>query len=105
MHFDKGMLEADIRQRKIPYTPYYKQLLRKIEAEVEVRCEDRTFDEFDNECPSWGEVCGEVEKVMSVFRNSFRPFYDAVIGPIADLLGSQFDELVIVSDGALCFTP
>ena len=70
-----------------------------------MRCEDRTFDEFDNECPSWGEVCGEVEKSCQSSENSFRPFYDAVIGPIADLLGSQFDELVIVSDGALCFTP
>ena len=28
-----------------------------------------------------------------------------MIAPIVDLLGSQFDELVIVSDGALCFTP
>ena len=36
---------------------------------------------------------------------SLQPFYDAVIGPIVDLLESQFDEGVIVSDGALCLTP
>ena len=38
-------------------------------------------------------------------HNPFRPFYDAVIGPVVDLLEPQDEELVIVSDGALCFTP
>ena len=38
-------------------------------------------------------------------ENPFKPFYDAVIGPIVDLLEPQDDELVIVHDGALCFTP
>ena len=38
-------------------------------------------------------------------KNPFKPLYDAVIDPIVDMLGSQDDELVIVSDGALCFTP
>ena len=61
--------------------------------------------EKDNECPSSREVCEEVEKSCQSSQNPFRPFYRAVIGPIVDLLGSQFDELVIVSDGALCFTP
>ena len=51
------------------------------------------------------EVFEEVEKSCQSLDNPFKPFYDAVIGPIVDLLGSQFDELVIVSDGALCFTP
>ena len=35
----------------------------------------------------------------------FKPFYDAVIGPIVDLLEPQDDELVFVPDGALCLTP
>ena len=42
-------------------------------------------------------------------RNSslppFKPFYDAVIGPIVDLLEPQDDELVFVPDGALSLTP
>ena len=46
-----------------------------------------------------------MEKSFQSSDNPFRPFYDAVIGPIVDLLGSQYDELVIVSDGVLCFTP
>ena len=37
--------------------------------------------------------------------NPFKPFYDAVIDPILDMLEPQDDELVIVPDGALCFTP
>ena len=46
-----------------------------------------------------------MEKPCQSSDNPFRPIYDAVIAPIVDLLGSQYDELVIVSDGALCFTP
>ena len=102
--FRQGMLEADITE-KDPIRALLQAALRKIGAEVEVRCEDRTFDELDNECPSSREVCEEVERPCQSSDNPFRPFYDAVIGPIVDLLGSQFDELVIVSDGALCFTP
>ena len=102
--FRQGMLEADITE-KYPIRALLQAALRKIGAEVKVRCEDCTFDELDNECPSRRGVCKEVEKLCQSSDNPFRPFYDAVIGPIVDLLGSQYDELVIVSDGALCFTP
>ena len=102
--FRQGNLEADITE-KDPIRTLLQAALRKIEAEVKVRWEDRTFDELDNECPCSRQLFKEVEKSCESSDNPFRPFYDAVIGPIVDLLGSQFDELVIVSDGALCFTP
>ena len=102
--FRQGMVEADITE-KDPIRALLQAALTKIGAEVEVRCEDRTFHELDNECPSSREVCEEVEKSCQSSDNPFRPFYDAVIAPIVDWLGSQFDELVIVSDGVLCFTP
>ena len=102
--YRQGMLEADITE-KDPIRALLQAALRKIGAEVEVRCEDRTFDEFDSECSSNSEMCEEVDKPCTSSDNPFRPFYDAVIGPIVDLVGSQCDELVIVSDGALCFTP
>ena len=102
--FRQGMLEADITE-KDPIRALLHVALRKIGAEVEVRCEDRTLDQLDNECPSSREVCEEVEKSCQSSDNPFRPFYDAVVGPIVDLLGSKFDDLVIVSDGVLCFTP
>ena len=102
--FRQGMLEADITD-KDPIRALVEAALRKIEAEVKVRCEDRTSDKLDNECPSSRKVCEQVETSCQSSDNPFRPFYDAVIGPIVDLLGSQFDELVIVSDRVLCFTP
>ena len=37
--------------------------------------------------------------------NPFKPFCDAVIDPILDMLEPQDDDLVIVSDGTLCFIP
>ena len=102
--FRQGMLEIDVTEND-PISALLQGALRKIGAEVKVRCEDRTFDELDSECSSSREVCEGVEKSCQSLDNPFRPFYDAVIGQIVDLLGSQYDELVIVSDGALCFTP
>ena len=102
--FRQGMLEADITD-KDPIGALLQGALKKIGAEVKVRSEDRTFGELENECPSSREVCEQMEKSCQSSDNPFRPFYDAVIGPIVDLLGSQFDELVIASDGALCFAP
>ena len=102
--FRQGKLQADIT-KKDPIGALLQAALRKIKAKDEVRCEDRTFGELDNECPCSREVCEEVEKSCHSLDNPFRPFYDAVIAPIVDLLGSQFDELVIVSEGALCLTP
>ena len=37
--------------------------------------------------------------------NPFKPFYDAVIDPIVDMLGLQDDELLIVPNGALGLIP
>ncbi|XP_044169003.1 tetratricopeptide repeat protein 28-like [Acropora millepora] len=102
--FRQGKLEADITG-KDPIRALLKGALRKIGAEAKVRCEDRTLDELGNECASSREVYEEVEKSCQSSDNPFRPIYDAVIAPIVDLLGSQYDELVIVSDGALCLTP
>ncbi|XP_074638622.1 tetratricopeptide repeat protein 28-like [Acropora palmata] len=51
------------------------------------------------------EVREEVKKPSQSLGNHFKTFYDGIIGPIVDLLGPQDDELVIVPDGALCFTP
>ncbi|XP_067047879.1 tetratricopeptide repeat protein 28-like isoform X2 [Acropora muricata] len=37
--------------------------------------------------------------------NPLKPFYDAVIDPVVDMLGPQDDELLIVPNGALGLTP
>ena len=104
--FRQGRLECD-RTEKDPIHALLQAALRKIEAEVTVRCEDRTFDEIDNQCPSRRDVQRDEggRTPLSPSENPFKPFYDAVIHPIIDLLGPQDDELVIVPDGALCLTP
>ena len=37
--------------------------------------------------------------------NHFKPFYDAIVGQIVDMLGPRDIDLVIIPDGALFFTP
>ena len=104
--FRKGGLEGDRTEKDSIHT-LLQSSLEKIEADDAVRCEDRTFNELYNECPLSIEVSSEgVEKPPLLFLdNPFKPFYDAVIDPIIDLLGPQEKELVIVPDGALCLTP
>ena len=104
--FRKGRLTGD-RRREDPIHALLQSSLEKIGTEVTVRREDRTLNELDNEYPLSIEVQGEgVRKPpLPTLDNPFKPFYDAVIDPIVDMLGPQDDELVIVPDGALCFTP
>ncbi|XP_074627332.1 uncharacterized protein LOC141885317 [Acropora palmata] len=106
--FRERRLEASITG-KDPIRVLLEATLEKIRPDDSAEtCEDRTFGrELDNVVPSSGEVCGEeVGNVpLPPSNNAFKPFYDAVIGPIEDLLGPEDDELVIVSDGALCFIP
>ncbi|XP_029206146.2 tetratricopeptide repeat protein 28-like [Acropora millepora] len=104
--FTQGRLDGDIRE-KDPIWALLETALKTIEAEVDVKCEDRTFGELENEYPSISELRGDKVGNQSFLPldRPFKPFYDAVVGPIVDLLGPQDDELVIVPDGALCLTP
>ncbi|XP_067046747.1 tetratricopeptide repeat protein 28-like [Acropora muricata] len=102
--FRKGKLEGD-RTDKFPVRALLQSCLEKIGTDVRVRCEDRSFDELTRDCPFSREVCEEVKKSFQSLDNPFKVFYDGIIGPIIDMLGPQDDEMVIVPDGALCFTP
>ena len=105
--YREGRLEASITG-KDPIRVLLEAILEKIRPDDTKRCEDRTFGrELYNECPSSRELCGEEvgKPPLPPSDNPFKPFYDAVIGPIEDLLGPDDDELVIVPDGALCFIP
>ena len=104
--FRIGRLEGD-RTEEDPIRALLQSSFEKIGTEDTVRCEDRTFNELENECSFRMEVRGKgVGKLpLPSLENPFKPFYDAVIDPIVDLLGSQDDKLVIVPDGALCFIP
>ena len=102
--FRKGKLEGD-RTDKFPVRALLQSCLEKIGTDVHVRCEDRSFDELIRDCSFSREVCEEVKKSFQSLDNPFKVFYDGIIGPIVDMLGPQDDEMVIVPDGALCFTP
>ena len=99
--FRKGRLTGD-RREKDPIHALLLSSLEKIGTTDTVRC-----DELDNEYPHSIEVQGEGvgKPPLPPLDTPFKPFYDAVIDPIIDLLGPQDDDLVIVPDGALCFTP
>ena len=104
--FREGRVEGD-RTEKDPLHTLLQSSLEKVGTKDTVRCEDRTFDERDNECPfsigMRGDGVGKSQ--LSPSDNPFKPFYDAVIGPIVEMLGPQDDELVIVSDGVLSLIP
>ncbi|XP_044170510.1 tetratricopeptide repeat protein 28-like [Acropora millepora] len=83
--FRHGRLEGDRRETD-PISALLRTALKNIGAEF-------------NEKRKYGTL-GEPPS-----NNPFQPFYDAVIGPIVDLLEPQDVELVIVPDGPLCFIP
>ena len=64
--FRQGSLEGD-RRDKDPIRVSLETALKNIEAEVNVRCEDRTFGELENGYPSIREVRGE-----NVYQRSAR---------------------------------
>ena len=106
IEFRTKRMEGD-RGEKDPLRALLQSSLETIKARDTKRCEDRTCDELDNECSFSKEVRAEEvgKPPLSPLDNPFKPFYDAVIDPILDMLEPQDDELVIVSDGVLCFTP
>ena len=106
VRFRRGRLEGD-RTKKDPLLALLQSSLEKMKAEEPKRCEDRTFDEIEDECSFSIGVRGEEvgKPTSSSLDNPFKPFYDAVIDPIRDMLEPQDDEVVIVPEGALCCTP
>ena len=106
VRFRKGRLSGD-RREKDPLHALLQSSLEKIGAEDTRSCEDRTFNNVDNECSFSIEVRNkEVGKSpLPPLDNPFKPFYDAVIDPILDMLEPQDEELVIVSHSTLCFVP
>ena len=78
----EGKLEGD-RTEKYPVRALLQSCLEKIETDVRVRCEDRTFHELTRDYWSRREVCKEVKKLFQSSNNPFKPFHDSIIGSIA----------------------
>ena len=106
VRFKKGRLSGD-RREKDPLHALLQSSLEKIGAEDTRSCEDRTFNDVDNECSFSIEVRNEEvgKSPLPRLDNPFKPFYDAVFDPILDMLEPQDEELVIVSHCTLCFVP
>ena len=52
------------------------------------------------------EKCTKIwKKTFQCSDNLFKAFCGGIIGPVVDMVRPQDDELVIVYDGALCFSP
>ena len=103
--------KVELRQREIDgrragkdsITVLLESTLKKIEAGVGVRCENRSLDEPTNDLSSDRGDGEESAQTSQCTMDSLQALHDAIIGPIVDLC--QGDELIIVPDGALCLAP
>ena len=77
--------------------------LKNIRAGVDVRCENRSLDERKDNQTSSTEKEDQTSELSHETIDCFKPLYDAIIGPIEDLLDG--DELIVVPDGALSLAP
>ena len=80
-----------------------KTTLKNIRAGVDVRCENRSLDERKDNQTSSTEKDDQTSELSHETIDCFKPLYDAIIGPIEDLLDG--DELIVVPDGALSLAP
>ena len=77
--------------------------LKKMRAGVGIRCENRSMDQLSDDPTSTTRDDDQTSKPLRGTTDCLQPLYDAVIGPIEDLLDG--DELIVVPDGALSKAP
>ena len=102
VHFTQWITESTSADEN-PVDDLLESTFKQIKAGVNVRCENRSFDELTDERPTYRVGDDEQSESTHSSIESLQPLYDAVIGPIADLC--KGDELIIVPDGALCLAP
>ena len=77
--------------------------LKKMRAGVGIRCENRSMDQLSDDPTSTTRDDDQTSKPSQETTDCLQPLYDAVIGPIEDLLDG--DELIVVPDGPLSKAP
>ena len=77
--------------------------LKKMRAGVGIRCENRSMDQLSEDPTSTTRDDDQTSKPLRGTTDCLQPLYDAVIGPIEDLLDG--DELIVVPDGPLSKAP
>ena len=79
-------------------------VLKNIRDGIGIRCENRSMDKLsDDSTPSSTRDDNQTSEPSQETTDVLQPLYDAVLGPIEDLLDG--DELIVVPDGALCLAP
>ena len=78
-------------------------VLKYIGAGVGIRCENRSMDKMSDDQTSTTRDDDQTSEPLQETTDCLRPLYDAVLGPIEDLLDG--DELIVVPDGALSKAP
>ena len=79
-------------------------VLKNIRAGVGIRCENRSMDKLsDDSTPSSTRDDNQTSEPSQETTDFLQPLYDAVLGPIEDLLDG--DELIVVPDGPLSKAP
>ncbi|CAH3180706.1 unnamed protein product [Porites lobata] len=92
------------REHEDSFTLLLDTVLKNIRAGVGIRCENRSMDKLrDDSTPSSTQDDNQTADPSQGGIDSLQPLYDAVIGPIKDLLDG--DELIVVPDGALSKAP
>ena len=77
--------------------------LKNIRAGVGIRCENRSMDKMSDDQTSTTRDDDQTSEPLQETTDCLQPLYDAVLGPIEDLLDG--DELIVVPDGALSKAP
>ena len=101
--FRQARLPSESHADEDSYAVLLEASLKKIGSGVNLRCENRSLDNVkDSAAPN---TRGDDRLLEQSNRNTdwLQPLYDAVIGPIEDLL--NYDELIVVPDGALSLAP
>ena len=92
------------REHEDSFTLLLDTVLKNIRAGVGIRCENRSMDKLsDDSTPSSTRDDNQTSEPSQESTEFLQPLYDAVLGPIEDLLDG--DELIVVPDGALSKAP
>ena len=92
------------REHEDSFTLLLDTVLKNIRAGVGIRCENRSMDKLsDDSTPSSTRDDNRTSETSQGSTHLLQPLYDAVLGPIEDLLDG--DELIVVPDGALSKAP
>ena len=88
-------------EHKDSFTLLLDTVLKNIRAGVGIRCENRSMDKLSDDSTSSSTL--DDNQTSEENTDPLQPLYDAVLGPIEDLLDG--DELIVVPDGSLCLAP